>query len=159
MTQSWCGRAGGVDGPARVMAIQSCRPHPPTSTSTSTSIRKVRRGHRAITLQALSWPLCCYQLAALALTLRVYSHTPLALTLSVYTHPHSPTHTECKVFQRVGLHSTFYTDEDMLARFPLTPADDTRSSRDNVPLGSSCSLCGKDDRQEDMTRTRCCNQV
>ena len=34
MTQSWCGRAGGIDGPARVMALWSCRPHPPTSTST-----------------------------------------------------------------------------------------------------------------------------
>jgi hypothetical protein len=31
MTQSWCGRAGGVDGPARVMALWPCRTHPPTS--------------------------------------------------------------------------------------------------------------------------------
>lgn len=73
---------------------------------------------------------------------------------------------ECKVFRRLGIHATFYTDEDMLRRFPLRPpaqfgGNSNRGGDDDdeVPPGAECALCGKDDKQEDMTRTRCCNQV
>lgn len=47
----------------------------------------------------------------------------------------------------------------MLARFPLTSRSDDTRVTDRMPRGASCSLCGKDDSQEDMIRTRCCNQV
>ena len=61
MTQSWCGRAGGIDGPARVMALWSCRPHPPTSTSTSIIIIIINtHAGRQVRLRqhSLKQPLC-----------------------------------------------------------------------------------------------------
>ncbi len=72
---------------------------------------------------------------------------------------------ECKVFKRLGLHSTFYTDEDMLQRYPLQPCQrkvrrwDVPYMPPDLPSGSSCALCGKNDKQEQMTYTECCNQV
>jgi hypothetical protein len=59
---------------------------------------------------------------------------------------------ECKVFQRVRVHATFYTDEDMLQRYPLQPLGCCRRYEDReevpVPPGSSCALCGKTDKQD-----------
>lgn len=70
---------------------------------------------------------------------------------------------ECKVFQRVRVHATFYTDEEMLRRYPLQPCGRSGRYEDSedvpVPPGSSCALCGKNDEQEHMTRSQCCNQV
>lgn len=68
---------------------------------------------------------------------------------------------ECKLFTRLNLRSTFYTDDDMLTRFPLRPCGQRarNSGRQAVADGSCCALCGKNDQQEDMTRTDCCSQV
>lgn len=68
---------------------------------------------------------------------------------------------ECKLLRKLNLRSTFYTDKDMLARFPLRPCGERNRHCDAVicPPGSRCALCGKKDREEDMTRTDCCDQV
>jgi hypothetical protein len=86
--------------------------------------------------------------------------------------------TECKLFQQHGLRSTFYTDEDMLAHFPLKPwGGEDQGERPPAGPGSCCGLCGRTDadmhsstppgvstdsfseEHELVTVTYCCGQV
>lgn len=78
------------------------------------------------------------------------------LTLRAYTH--------AQVFKRLGIRATFYTDEEMLAPFPLraTPRlsfQELNAIRRTVPANATCPLCLKTSAEVDMARTQCCQQV
>ena len=66
---------------------------------------------------------------------------------------------ECKLFKRLGLRSTFYTDEEMLAAFPLKPPPGDREVPPAILKGAKCPLCRTSAKKEVMKRTSCCHQV
>ncbi|GBF92203.1 hypothetical protein Rsub_05285 [Raphidocelis subcapitata] len=69
---------------------------------------------------------------------------------------------ECKVFKRLGLRSTFYRDEDMLAAYPLRPSrldSNARVRRPSAEEAPQCPLCLKSNGEVAMTRTQCCGNA
>ncbi len=67
-----------------------------------------------------------------------------------------------QVFKRLGLRATFYTDEEMLARYPMQAVSRIRDERDkqaDIPKHATCPLCLKTDKDVTFTRTRCCRKV
>jgi hypothetical protein len=66
---------------------------------------------------------------------------------------------ECKLFSRLGLRSTFYTDGEMLAAYPLKPRPSDDAVPPPIPKGTRCPLCRTSVKREGMKRTRCCHQV
>jgi hypothetical protein len=69
---------------------------------------------------------------------------------------------ECKLFKRLGLRSTFYTDDAMLQRFPLKPPLPEDTPCPPQPQSGDCALCGRKGGaggEVSIKKTRCCEQV
>lgn len=72
---------------------------------------------------------------------------------------------ECSVFSRVGMSAIFYTDEDMLAKYPLKAVDPLKIGSDSnkirPPEGSHCCtlLCHLHDNHDKLCYTPCCGNI
>ncbi|ORZ39622.1 hypothetical protein BCR44DRAFT_1458389 [Catenaria anguillulae PL171] len=63
---------------------------------------------------------------------------------------------DCKCFRRLGVTAKFYSDEEMLAKYPLRTRKELKNHVKTAELHSSCDVCNVKDTEVDMILTECC---
>jgi hypothetical protein len=65
---------------------------------------------------------------------------------------------DCQVFRKNQLRARFYTDEEILAEYPIRPKFNQKLKADMMKDPSVCRLCDSDETGSPKMRTSCCYQ-